>query len=319
MEKIIDFIIESINAGRERLKMPIVTFYITLLGLYHWKALAILFFGGIPMMDKIEKISALYPDFKTCPEYYVINTVVILLVSVFFMLLFPIIMWLSEKVLIDVSIRRKEKREKEIEADRKQQIAEVQHQFTLKEEETGNLEKSGYLDEIKSLKDSVTTHLEEKNKLQKEQQKQLVDERKRQEEAIRDLKLGFESVEDKYKAQIEELKRQVSVVQRNVIEDIIEGGDGLTRVMDKFKIMSINESYRELRERERIVIKSVLRDIIYSRRQSTIRKIGKSDTFLRILRLLEELEVIKVESQSENDITIIPNPDRVGKIRLIEG
>lgn len=209
MSKIIDFIIDSLNASRERLKLSIATFYITILALYHWRAFAILFFGGIPMMKKIEAIDQLYKNYTFW--FYLLNPLCILLVSITFMILFPTIMWLSEKILVQLSINRKENKKREDIADRNKELETVRHLFKLKQEETGNLQENQYLNKIKNLEVLVQDNLEDKMALEKE----LQNERKNQNDAIFNLKRGFENVENSYRQQIIELNRQLEIISDN--------------------------------------------------------------------------------------------------------
>lgn len=201
MNKIIDFVIDSINAGRDRLKMSIVTFYFSLLVLYHWRVFAILFFGGMPMMEKINEIDFLYKDYT--PWFYFLNALSILLISIVFMILFPTIMWLSEKILVKISIKRKKKKEDEDQADRDKDIDVVRHQFKLKQEETGNLKESEYVDKILSLE----TMLNDNNKSKEQLERSLLEERKKHKDSIDNLKNSFMQIETNYQLQIDELNR----------------------------------------------------------------------------------------------------------------
>lgn len=310
MNKIIDFIIDSINAGRERLKMSIVTFYISLLALYHWRVFVILFFGGIPMMKKIEEIDALYKDYT--PWFYLLNSLSILLVSIAFMILFPTIMWLSEKALVYVSIKRKEKKEEEDAADRNKDIEIVRHQFKLKQEETGNLKEIGYVDEIKKLRELVHDNLQEKMELEKE----LNNEREKQKHAITNLKSGFENVELNYVEQINELKRQLTVVQDNNItnKDVLNAGHQITET-EYNDIHHINFLYNKLANIEKSLIDRILFNFKTPTSLVTLPIIDRSTSFKEILRLLNKLNLIETTKNSDK-IIIKTNIAGLNKIIL---
>ncbi|MDM1513576.1 hypothetical protein [Myroides odoratimimus] len=312
MDKIIDFVIDSINAGRERLKMSIVTFYISLLALYHWRVFAILFFGDIPMMKKIEKIDFLYKDYT--PWFYLFNSLLILLVSVTFMILFPTIMWLSEKALVYVSIKRKEKKEEEEQKDRDKEIEIVKHQFKLKKEETGNLNENEYLDQIQNLNKLISKHIQEKKEIQKE----LTDERDKQRIAIFDLKNGFETVELNYKNQVEELKRQLSVVNdnSNAYNGILKAGKFITEE-ENFYIDTINYMFRKLREEDKRLIEDIINNFKKPEMVINFSREDRGYYFNNILNHLSELGVIDLKENSKtNNVSVMTNTKGLRKIVL---
>ncbi|MGL5276687.1 hypothetical protein [Myroides sp.] len=283
MDKIVDFIIDSVNVSRERLKMSIMTFYLALLGVYHWKVLAILFFSVTPMMERISAIDLLYRDWSICD--YIFNCLIILIISFFCMILFPFIMLIAEKLLVKISVKRKQNKENEDEVDRKKELIDLKHKFELKQAETGNLEESEYLDKIVNLESSVSKY-----------EKELSDERQKQVEAIENLKQNFSKVEANYKLQIDELKRQNIVVRSE------EGKFPLLDVKftplleeEMSNVHEVNYLLKYLNKEEEKIIRNILNPFKGDTftRMLTFNKINvESNAFDKIIELLQNLRII---------------------------
>ncbi|MGG5578047.1 hypothetical protein ACPDHL_12000 [Myroides sp. C15-4] len=312
MNKIVDFIIDSINASRDRLKMSIVTFYIALLALFHWRVFAILFFGGLPMMEKICEIDALYSQWEWYD--YILNPVLVLLVSVLSMILFPTIMLLTDKLVIKIAIKRKNNKELEDDQDREKEIKIVQHQFRLKQEETGNLQQGEYLNKIQELQTTILDNSKEKRTLEKD----LKEEREKQKTAILNLKNGFDKVESNYKQQIEELNRQINTITLQNIphtELLFEVPANINNMETRYRLHDINEKYLYLSLED----KKFLDDLIYTQiddLDKTEKKLNyniKNNETLSYLNLheilisLTKIRVITKMIENRNQLNLIVN------------
>ncbi|MGG5576382.1 hypothetical protein ACPDHL_03435 [Myroides sp. C15-4] len=206
MNKIIDFIIDSINASRERLKMSIVTFYIALLVLYHWRVFAILLFGGIPMVDKIEKIDLLYKDYTLW--HYLLNPIFVLILAVSTMLLFPWITLKTDIVVNKILIKRKNDKEDVLINDRTKEIAKAEHEYFLLQISSGYKSTTEFVQEIGHLETANESLKKELANQKEEFESELRKEQENSRKSIENLKLGFKQVEENFELQIDELKRQ---------------------------------------------------------------------------------------------------------------
>lgn len=300
MTKIVDFIIDSINASRERLKLTVASFYIGLLALYHWKALAILFFGNVPMLEKIDEIDEIY--FNWTNWNYILNLLLVLFTATLFMVLFPTIMWLSEKVLVKLSINRKRNKALEEESDRTDEIESVRHQFKLKQEETGNLQENEYLDRISRLEKHNSDLLKEIDNLRLELEQQRIHEK----ESVISLKESFKGVEQNYRLQLEELKRQnVFINEKNSEQNqlIFYKKEALTN-KDLDLINFINNVYRDMSIAEKKMITKMFASNNSVKNVMTMFN-DLSASIRMFLTKLQDLQIIKLMNFTNESFEIL--------------
>lgn len=289
MSKIIDFIIDSINASRERLKLTIATFYIGLLALYHWKALAILFFGGVPMLEKIDKINELYADWDI--RDWCLRSLFVLGISIISMVLFPLIMWLVEWILKKINEGRSTIQRYQIKIKRTDDEEQKEHEYELLQIASGRKSTEEFVKQIEELKLKNNYFQTELNNLNNKQNEALLEERERSAKAIDNLKLGFTNVEDNYKTQIQELSRQLENINKHsdiTLFDINKSENEYERMI----FNNVNNIYRSLTSNQKVIIK----DIIFGNSDVYELKLSQNSLVLtEILDMLNKLEMIKID------------------------
>ncbi|WP_025124392.1 hypothetical protein [Myroides odoratimimus] len=298
MEKVVDFIIDSINASRDRLKMSIVTFYLSLLALYHWRVFAILFFGGMSMEKKIEKIDIFYIDWTWCD--YIFNPILILLISILSALLFPIIMWGIEFVLLTPTEGRKKIKNEGLEIDRLEDRKIEEHKYELLQISSGHKNTEQFVNEIKHLKD-------ENERLTEDYEVSIKNERNKSDLAIENLTNGFRQVEDNYKKQISELNRQLEMFNNSIVEDSLYLVSSLPREVDGsyFVLKDINAVYKSLSYEEKRLANKI-RNVDKMDEYNLINLEDVSSSFIDFLNKLKDFGVIDwIKRGSSVDIRIL--------------
>lgn len=149
---ILDFYRESQDAAKERLKLPIVPFYITLVILSYWRPISIYLFSAATIELKIKEINNLYNDWNAWNHFW---TLLLLIgISIISSLIFPVIMWGIEVLLRTPNNRRKELLNASKVIEWQHDLASTQHKFDKEKILSGKKEIEEYNESIASLKDS---------------------------------------------------------------------------------------------------------------------------------------------------------------------
>lgn len=290
MSKIIDFIIDSINASRERLKLTIATFYIGLLALYHWKALAILFFGGIPMLEKIDKINELYADWEI--RDWCLKSLFVLGVSIISMVLFPLIMWLVERLLKTINEGRDTIQRDQIKIKRTDDEEQKEHEYELLQIASGRKSTEEFVKQIEGLKDENNYFKTELNNLNHKQNEAILEERERSAKAIDNLNLGFKNVEENYIAQIKELSRQLENIRKHSDIELFNAN----KAEDQYEgitLKNINHIYRRLSPEQKEIIEEV---VLGHSKFSEVKISYKNLELKQILDMLNDLKMVRIDN-----------------------
>jgi len=152
IKTIIDFVKESKEASQERLKLPIVTFYIFLLVISYWKPLSIYFLSEKKIEEKIKEIDFIYKNYTYCD--HILNLLILLLLSTISSILFPSIMFIIEYLLKKPNKERKIIKNSTKDIDREEELKITKHKYDMNKILSGNKEIEDYNKSIEDLKKS---------------------------------------------------------------------------------------------------------------------------------------------------------------------
>lgn len=155
---IIDFVKESKEASQERLKLPIVTFYIFLLLISYWKPLSIYFLSEKKIEEKIKQIDFIYKNYTHWD--HILNLLILLLLSTISSLLFPVIMFVIEFLLKSPNKERKIIKNSTKDIDRHEELKIARHRYDLNKIVSGNKEIEDYNQSIEVLKKSYEDRIQ---------------------------------------------------------------------------------------------------------------------------------------------------------------
>jgi len=158
IKTIIDFLKESKEASQERLKLPIVPFYIFLLIVSYWKPISIYLLSEKNIEGKIKEIDFLYKNNNHWD--HILNLLILLFISTISSILFPFLMFLIEYLLKKPNKERKIIKNKTKDIDREEELKIAMHKFDMNKILSGNKEVEDYNQSIEDLKKSYEDRIQ---------------------------------------------------------------------------------------------------------------------------------------------------------------
>lgn len=143
---------ESREAAKERLKLPIVPLYLTLLVMAYWKPISIYILSTQNIEGKIGAIEKLYIYWSFWDHLG--NILILLLLSFVSSAIFPLLMWGLDSLLIHPNNYRKGLRITSKNIDRAQDLLIAKHKFEQTKILSGSKEVEEYNQSIEDLKRS---------------------------------------------------------------------------------------------------------------------------------------------------------------------
>lgn len=171
IKTIIDFIKESKEASQERLKLPIVTFYIFLLVISYWKPLSIYFLSEKKIEEKIKEIDFIYKNHTHWD--HILNLLILLLLSTISSILFPSIMFIIEYLLKKPNKERKIIKNSTKDIDRNEELKITKHKYDMNKILSGNKEVEDYNQSIEDLKKSYEDRIQNMENINNQKDKNL--------------------------------------------------------------------------------------------------------------------------------------------------
>lgn len=153
MKEFLDFIRDLIDAGKERLKNPILTYYLILLIFNNWKAISIFILSKQTIETRIKKISWLYNDWTIWD--FIWQSICVLFLAVIINTILPFVNWFVDYLNLNPNIERKILLYKSNHIDRDEELNKTKHEFNKNKIISGNLEAEDYNNRIKSLQNTI--------------------------------------------------------------------------------------------------------------------------------------------------------------------
>ncbi|MBF4519117.1 hypothetical protein IRZ71_22415 [Flavobacterium sp. ANB] len=156
-----DLIKSTLDSSKERLKNPIVGSYICAFVIFNWRPILLLAFSDEKIENRIKAVDLYYS-----PWYWIIISIITpIAISLVYTFLIPISMvWIDQKLE-----PTKEKRIKRIYKSKQfvttEKIILAAKELDLKNAESGNKQKQDFLNEIESLKETITQRDETLNQV----------------------------------------------------------------------------------------------------------------------------------------------------------
>lgn len=147
-----DYYKETKEAAKERLKLPIVPFYVTLVILNYWKAISVYLFSGESIEGKITYINILYNKWTFWDHLQ--NLSLLMAFSFVMSTLFPVLMWGIDFIIQVPNNRRKNLQNSSKIIDWHHDLASTQHKYDKEKILSGNKEIEEYNESIDSIKKS---------------------------------------------------------------------------------------------------------------------------------------------------------------------
>ncbi|MDR6485552.1 endonuclease III [Chryseobacterium vietnamense] len=158
IKTIIDFIKESKEASQERLKLPIVPFYIFLLIISYWKPISIYFLSEKNIEERIKEIDLIYINYGYWDHIF--NLLILLFLSTISSILFPSIMFIIEYLLKTPNKERKIIKNSTKNIDREEELKITEHKYKINKILSGNKEVEDYNQSIEDLKKSYEDRIQ---------------------------------------------------------------------------------------------------------------------------------------------------------------
>lgn len=202
MKDILDFIRDSINAGKDRLKNPLIMYYLLFAALIHWKAVSLFIFSSESMEKRIYRIERLYRDWNQWD--YVLQSILILIFVLIINIGLPHLMLFFEKHTSEPNKKRKGILYDGYNVDRSEDIKKSRHEFEKSKIVSGNVEQDDFNKELKLLQDTIeenrVRHQEAITVMKKTQDSEMKALKTSYENSLNRLKLN--QVSDKVQTQI---------------------------------------------------------------------------------------------------------------------
>lgn len=280
---------ESKEATTERLKMPIVTFYISLLIITYWQPLVILLFSSKPIEDRTAYIRCLYSQENIYFHY--IQALFILIISFSFSVIFPMLTHFINK--LTKTAKYADIEEKELQKDRARLDEEKQaiHDFKKANIKSGQLEKDEYNKSMEDLKFSY-------------------------EKRIRSLEDNNIVLEKNYQESINQKEKTISTLSANIDKLYKESATMKDSILELIffqnlkdeitNILSINEFLLKVENKYITILKE-----IETTEEQNIKKILinllQDNSLGNITRSLPEKTVFKLNKKGELFLNFIKN------------
>ncbi|SIS92157.1 hypothetical protein SAMN05421789_11150 [Kaistella chaponensis] len=171
---ILDYYKETKDAAKERLKLPIIPFYITLVILNYWKPISIYLFSKSSVEGKINNITYLYRNWTFWDHFW--NLILLVAASFLISTLFPILMWGIEALLRVPNNRRKVLLNDSKNIDWKHDLASTQHKYDKEKILSGKKEIEEYNSSMEDLKRSYEERIRNSDVLNKQRIQNLTSE-----------------------------------------------------------------------------------------------------------------------------------------------
>jgi len=153
MKDILNFIRDSIETSKERLKSPILKYYLLFLIFIHWKAISIYLFSTEPIEKRISKIERLYKYWSQWDFFW--QALLMLFLVILINIALPFIMWLFEEIQIIPNRKRKTLLYKNNAMDRIEELEKTKHEFNKSKIISGNVETEDFNTRIETLQNTI--------------------------------------------------------------------------------------------------------------------------------------------------------------------
>ncbi len=153
MKDILNFIRDSIETSKERLKSPILIYYLLFLIFIHWKAISIYLFSTEPIEKRISKIERLYRYWSQGDFFW--QALLMLFFVVLINITLPFIMWLFDEIQIVPNRKRKTLLYKNNAMERIEELEKTKHEFNKSKIISGNVETEDFNTRIETLQNTI--------------------------------------------------------------------------------------------------------------------------------------------------------------------
>lgn len=219
MKDILDFIRDSIESGKERLKNPFLLYYILFAVIMHWKAVSLFAFSTDPIEKRIFRIERLYRNWTQADFFW--QSVLMLIIVLIINIGLPYVMWLFDAMHILPNNKRKSLLHASNSIDRMEELEKTKHDFSKNKIISGNVEAEDFNKRVETLQNTI-----EENRKSHQSEVDLI--LKTNEEQLNSLRKQYDSATEIYQKEIDKKNKNLSLLQGQILQSQVSDIDSDT-------------------------------------------------------------------------------------------